>query len=601
MQKHLFTLLAMLYAAAMLGQNITSGPIVGGVTPTQARIFVATQTPRAFTLEVADNTNFDSPQTISSATTADRFSTVIVNLQNLTPQTTYYYRFVFNGQPDERQGQFKTFAPVGTKGNYRIVVGSCNYNNNFPLFEQINGFNADLFIHLGDWNWPPASLGADMFMFPQKQAESFKMRYNDANMRNYVQPYCPVTYVYDDDWGQNDSEPFSFPSESVTVDTVTGFAINTMTDTPLPIGLRDSSIMAYYRYFPAWAIDRDTLDGLYHTIQLGNIDIFMTDNRHNRSRRHDAFTYDTLQNQFYYQPDTPNHTILGEAQRNWLLNKITTSTADWKVIGSGVVFNKGYKRILDYGMLFQRIPFTFAGRFGSGITLANAMAYNWVGYPIDHQALLNLKDQGVKDIVFVSGDSHSSVLDDGTNAGLPEMNASGLAAGDEGFLNYYIDSVSQQLGQPPIKDSLWNGGGNGVGNANFNDTYGTIETWGSDSLQMCVVDELGQTLGCITLRHSSLPTSITDAPIDLPKNLMFLAYPNPTKDKLNVTLHYAPKPTDYITVTNAQGQTLQTLQNLHTLAPNQNAINLTTQPAGVYFINLVSYRGTETRKVVLSR
>ena len=229
---------------------------------------------------------------------------------------------------------------------------------------------------------------------------------------------------------------------------------------------------------------------------MGNVEFFMVDTRNSRMPRHDAFLYDSINGNWTFEPDSINHSMLGVDQREWLLEGLQQSEADWKIMGSSVIFNAYYAEILKVALVFQGLEVNIAGQNGSGATLASNLSYNWVGYPADQQALLDAYDSGaISDLLIVSGDSHSSALDDGTNAGIPELTASGLSAGDEGVINYYVDSIGSLIGYPLVEEALWNGGGNGVSNLNFNDSYGTIEVFGKDSLRYCAFDENGFEFG----------------------------------------------------------------------------------------------------------
>jgi len=296
--------------------------------------------------------------------------------------------------------------------------------------------------------------------------------------------------------------------------------------------------------------------------------------------------------------------MLGATQRQWLMDGLTNSDADWKLIGNGVVFNRQYQRILDVGLLLQEFQFSFGGVNGSGATLAAQMAYNWIGFPEDQQPILDGYANGtIKDILFMSGDSHSSVLDDGTNAGVPEINASGLAAGDEGFLNYYIDSVGQLIGYPPVIDSMWNGGGNGVGNRNFSDTYGRIEVFADDSMRVCVIDEMDQTLGCITLIHSTKVGTGIETIIGKSDEYLTLIFPNPAKDQLKLALSpgYQPQTTDYVVMTDMSGKQVRQYSSTE-LVNMAYTIPLTDLQQGTYLLHYHSAaQGTETRKVLVMK
>ena len=107
---------------------------------------------------------------------------------------------------------------------------------------------------------------------------------------------------------------------------------------------------------------------------------------------------------------------MGESQRQWLLDGLANSTADWKSIGSSVIYNQRFKQFFDIVMQLQVLNPSF-------VEYASDLAYFWVGYPHDGEALQNwAEQQGITDVIFLSGDSHSNLVrDDGTNAGFPEL------------------------------------------------------------------------------------------------------------------------------------------------------------------------------------
>lgn len=591
-------LLSLLAPVSLFAQFINSGPVVGGVTDSSARIYVRTSLPQQFALEYSTDSSFATFETDTITTDSAGYLVAITDVAPLAPATKYWYRFNFGGTVDTLSGSFKTFPVPGSRGYVKIVVASCNYFDNDPIFESVRAFEPDLFIHLGDWVWPMAALGNDYNLYPDKQSESFAYRYNDRMMRTYVLPYTPITYTYDDDYSHNDSEGNTYPDFRVEV--INNVVYNRMTTVQLPAGIRDGAIHSYDNFFPHYPLV-DTAHGIYHNFTIGNVEVFMTDGRMSKSPRFNAFVYDSSTNNWTFSPP-PGHSLLGEDQRDWLMDGLENSDADWKLIGNGVIFNKQYGRILDVGMNLQQLQFSFGGTQGTGATLATSMAYNWVGYPEDQQPLIDAYANGtIKDILFMSGDSHSSVLDDGTNAGIPEVNSSGIAAGDEGYLNYYVDSVGQLLGFPPAIDSIWNGGGNGVDNRNFSDTYAQIEIFGNDSLRVCVVDEMDQTLGCMTLIHSTkLPTGL-ETVMSESDEFFTLIFPNPAKDQLRLLLDdsYQINNSDYLTITDLGGKqlrryTAKQLQQLNMTVPLQELAQ------GTYLVHYHSAtKGVETRKVLV--
>ena len=594
----LFVLLIMSFSLIIDAQNIISGPTVGGVTDSGARIFVKTTTPLAFQLEIDTSQNFSDPIVFQDSTRNDLYASVITNVSGLQPFMRYYYQFKFSGTTDTIKGSFKTFPLNSDKSNYlKIAVGSCNYFLNSPLFQSIKDFEPDFFIHLGDWIYVPSSpgFGATYNLFPDRRAAAFPEKYNDPMMKQYILPNMGIDYIYDDDYSQNDSEGDYFSTDFITIDS-TGNATTTIRLDTMPLGVNPGARLAYHQYFPGYEM-ADSSKGIFHSFRIGNAEVFMTDVRMPRTPRLNAFSYDSLANFWRFQPDS-NHTILGETQRNWLINGLKNSTADWKIIGSGLVFNKNYRRFIDLGMLLQGLAVDIAGRQGSGMTLAYTLAVNWAGYPVDLNAVLKLKDEGVKNMIAISGDTHSSVIDDGTNAGIPELNASGMAAGDEAFLNYYIDSVVKTISSQSVKDILWNAGGNGVENMNFSDSYGTIEIFGEDSLRMCVVDELNETLACVTVLKESSNSVVTKKwKSDAAMNLI---YPNPAKDIIHVLLNETKEydKNDKIKLYSSNGKLLQEIViNNEIKAPI--AINVGQYSTGSYFVKLEGKNVNESKKIML--
>ena len=262
------------------------------------------------------------------------------------------------------------------------------------------------------------------------------------------------------------------------------------------------------------------------------------------------------------------------------------------------MFNKGYQRVFDFAMQAQNVAINFGGRRESGLSLASNFAYNWFLHPADQVPVLRgVKNGSLKDVIVISGDSHSNALDDGTNAGIPEMNASGLAANNEGYLNRVIDSVSALFALPAVIDSLWNHGGNGVGNNNYNDGYGLIEVYGNDSVRMCVIDEWGTVLGCMTILHSSKkPLNLEQ--FDTPKSSLQV-FPNPTNVENGWKVKYDGSEGEKMNLRlrNVKGEEVLEWVNLR--SDMEFAIPASGLSAGVYLLEISCGKYREERKLVL--
>lgn len=589
--KQLLVFPSLLFPLFLFSQSITSGPVVGGVTSESARIYIRTNVPTEFDIELDTLESFATSFTVSDSTRSDQFSMVITDVEGLQPFKDYYYRFLFNGQPQDSVYNFTSFPEVGDTGHFKIVVGSCNYFNNFELFGHIKAFNPMLFIHLGDWRYPPSTFGWNYNLYPDRIANAFSWCYNDANMSGFVLGNSAIDYVYDDSYCHNGNQGNTFPQINAVQLAPDSFFYDIET-VVFDSAVIPGAIRGYFDHFPAYdAID--TSVGIHHSFKLGNMEFFMLDLRNPASPQNDPFIYHPETNTYTFEPDS-NHSLMSAPQREWLLNGLQNSTADWKIIGSSVMFNKRFRQMLEVSVQLQVLSPAL-------IEYAWSLAYLWAAYPVDQDAVLNLiEDHNIKDVIVISGDSHSSMVDDGTNAGLPELSASGLTSEDEGYLNYELDSVFDLLGYTyGTIDSLWNGGGNGVDNNNFSDSYGTMEVFGKDSIRLCAMDEMGQEMGCIVIYHSSSPMGIESA-VSPSSERLFLAYPNPTKQDIRVEFKngYRPSAKAEMQLISSTGQLIRQwksnqIQNLMT-------IDLSRLTEEIYLLNFSDQDRTDTRKITVS-
>lgn len=588
-------MLLLLWSAAVNAQVITSGPIVGGVTERSARIYVQTAAPRPFVLELSPDSTFAQNLTqINDSTRSDKYASVIVDLDGLPEFRRIFYRFRFDGATDTlfaaRPYSFHTFpGPDDGESHLKIVVGSCNYFDNFPLFESVRRFDPHLFLHLGDWNYPPSAPGQgwDYNLYPDKRARSFALRYQDENMRRYVQPRCAVDYIYDDDWSQNGVQGTSWPTTSYFRDSA-GKVRHRYDTEFMDSAHRIGAIRAYVEHFPGYPLP-DSAHGIYHKIRMGKTEFFVTDARTTSTPQNWAYVLDTATGLWRFDPEALGeaHTLIGPVQRSWLVTGLENSAADWRFIASGVVFNKRYREFIDGLMPVQEVEIPVAGRNETAGTYSAALAYNWAAYPVDLNAILGLAQAGkLKKTVFLSGDSHSSAIDDGTNAGIPELMASGLAAGDEGYANYYINQFTKLLLNKTVKEILWNRGGNGVDNDNFADTYTTLEVFGKDSLRLRVVDELDQILSSFTLYDA------TTGRTSVPAREMTVVFPNPAKDRIHVQFARTPLPGDVLSLSTPDGVVVKKV-----VGPQvSETLSLSGLAKGVYFLR---FNDGEARKILV--
>jgi phosphodiesterase/alkaline phosphatase D-like protein len=522
-------------ASFALAQNITHGPILGAMTDTSFRMYIRTANLQSFTIEIDSDSLFSAPLQFQNQALATLDSSVIANINGLTADTRYYYRVLFNSVPDIKKGSFKTFPALGQPANFSFVTGSCQETANMKVYDVMPTHNPLFMVHTGDFTYPSYQLPIDYPTQWYTIPWSYRKRYEEQVMKEKLFPNIPLVYMPDDDdnFGNNRTHHVRTAHTGSGSTAVSYF----ITDSIYPIEI-ENCLRGYRLFFPGYPTV-DTTEGHYHSFKVGNAEFFVLDCRSMADATFKAYRIDSTTNRWVYDP-APTHTIIGTNQRNWLLNGLSNSTADWKFIVSGVPFNPKIRKIIDAGLSVQNIVFSIAGESGTGLRLSASFAGYWGGYPNDIQALTShISSNGITGVLVVSGDTHHNVMDDGTNSVYPEMNASGLSVTTT-ELAYQLVQYAPILGQPPVRDSLWNGGGNGLGNTNFNNGFGKVEVFGTDSVRYCIIDEDNVALSCMTIYADGTvynPTAINRAePLSASEMSEMNIFPNPNNGEFNVEI-----------------------------------------------------------------
>ena len=328
---------------------------------------------------------------------------------------------------------------------------------------------------------------------------------------------------------------------------------------------------------------------------MGNCEFFFLDTRANANSPVHAFHYDDLTNVWSFQPP-PGHSILGAEQMEWLKTGLQNSTADWKFIVGGVPFNPQLKMLIDFGLEFQDLPLTIAGNDGTGFRLAASFAGYWAGYPEDVETLTNfVSDNKLRNLIFISGDTHHNVMDDGTNSFFPELNASGLSVTGTN-LAYFIDLFAPLFGFPAARDSLWNRGGNGLGNMNFKNAFGKIEVFGNDSVRLCVIDEDNLPISCFSVPFQRLSNPNPDNT----EVLFTVNDPVAAGQTLFIRLFnpQLPLPTDRCYLTDLSGRMVGDIA-LSSFSQGESNVQLPDLPTGIYHLTYQSGSRVYTEKLLV--
>lgn len=483
MNKLLAVLLLILVSIAVsFAQVITHGPVTGAVTQKSARVlFFADQSVTA-QLQISKQANFSTYDSLSKGSDPGNGHVLIFNMSNLESNTRYYHRVLLNGNVASDVGTFKTKPCDGESGNYVFLMGSCqNENRNDDnVFQQMLNHPADFFVQVGDWGYPDNTdnLPSNNDFFPadyNRVIQAYKNKYDYQYMKEFLKTTW-VDYVWDDHDYVDDNS-----SRNTSSYTNFGFP-PTLIEIPYPPGTRRNAIKGYYDLFPGFE-PVDSSEGVYHKFRYGNIEVFMLDDR--AARDPVNYSIQEINGDYVYAPP-PGHSILGDEQRAWLLENLKKSTAAWKFITTATAFNLTYRNAIQGALNLPNL---------AGLPLGSALVDCWSGYPMDQDSIINLVNrENIDGVVMMSGDTHTSGIDNGQAGGLPEIMAGCLSQTNSALVTT-VPLLSFGL--------IWSEGGQGIGNVNTNDGFGKISIDGDNSVTLEVIDENGALIADYTMYSCS--------------------------------------------------------------------------------------------------
>lgn len=325
-------------------------------------------------------------QAVTSATavaTAARDFTVKLDVTGLRPATTYYYQFTASGEKSAI-GRTRT-APAGAVDQLRFGVVSCaslahGYFNAYGHLAK--RADIDAIVHTGDYIYEYGSgeYGDVREYEPAHEIVTladYRMRHaqykQDPDLMELHRQF-PFITVWDDhetadnswrDGANNHTEG----EEGAWADRKAG------------------ALQAYDEWMPIRYPQPGNVGKIWRKFSYGDMaDIFMLDTR----------IYDRDEpGSIPADPTTsaePDRRMLGPEQMQWLLDGLSASSARWKVIGQQMVFHQWQAG--DPGT-------TGAGLYVNGDA--------WDGYQAERQQIIDhLRDNAIDNVVFLSGDVHSS-------------------------------------------------------------------------------------------------------------------------------------------------------------------------------------------------
>lgn len=374
-----------------------------------------------------------------------RDHTVKVDVRGLSPATTYWYRFTFGGTTSP-VGRTRTApAPSARPARLRMAVVSCaNLQAGwFTAYRHLAArTDLDLVVHLGDYlyEYAPGEYQARDVVVrphdpPREMVSLADYRRRHAQYKadpdlQALHALAPWVVTWDDHESANDA--WSGGAENHTPGTEGAWSAR-----------RARSQQAYAEWMPV----RYTPGGrLYRRLRFGRLaSLSMLDLRTYRDRQVASPVDPAL--------DDPDRTLTGPQQLDFLLDGLADRAVQWKLVGNPVMIAP------------VRFPSTLDGRATAAIAemleapvSPAGVPYNvdqWDGYPAERARVLDhIRDNGITDAVFLTGDIHS-----GWAADLPADPTTYPATGDSLAVELVCTSVTSDnlddiLGSPPRTASL---------------------------------------------------------------------------------------------------------------------------------------------------
>ncbi|MBN2475495.1 MAG: alkaline phosphatase D family protein [Pirellulales bacterium] len=327
-------------------RKLIHGPMLGCMTDRSVKFWV--RTAEEVPLQVLVSTSKEMARPVKSATVfteAARDFTAVAEVERLQPETTYYYDVLVNGKSalGPQHPSFRTFPPVDRAARFQVGFGGgAGYT---PIHERmwnvLGSHRLAAFLFLGD------NVYIDNPTRPDVQHYTYYRRQSRVEYRRFVAA-TPVFAIWDDhDFGVNDC--------------FYGAAID---DPAWKI--------------PVWRVFRNNWNnpaygggeeqpGCWFKLSIADVEFFMLDGRYYRTN-----------------PKQENPSMLGPAQKAWLLKELGRSQATFKVLASPV-------------------PWVFEAKGDSLDT--------WRGFPAERREIFSfLEEKRIDGVVLISADRHRSDL-----------------------------------------------------------------------------------------------------------------------------------------------------------------------------------------------
>jgi phosphodiesterase/alkaline phosphatase D-like protein len=256
---------------------------IGHVEPTSARLAVGLDASRELRVIYSTNPNLANPTVLGPfAVTASDDYTEAIDLTGLSPQTTYFFNLLVDGQQFYAgpPPSFRTPPPHGKRGTVKIAFGSC-YNGTSAggygtaaarapwaadqIWQSIAVKAPDFFLHLGDTAYCDNKGASDLNSYRLIHRHTLDERL--ANMSSYA--HFRRHFAFYATWDDHEN--------------INDWPWSPLTSQPWSAFYLQNGKQAFREYHGRGNPNPYVPNELYYSLQFGDIGVFVTDGRSFRS------------------------------------------------------------------------------------------------------------------------------------------------------------------------------------------------------------------------------------------------------------------------------------------------------------------------------
>jgi prolyl oligopeptidase len=360
---------------------VDRGPWSGGITPTSAVVKAKLLHNGLSARLILSKNPIFTPSVAQGPATSDALGHNLVEFQlaSLDPGTDYHYGLEINGRFDwASRGQFRTFP--GGPSSFRIAFASCAKTASVnEVFDRIRESRPLFYMNMGDFHYLNISSNNralfreayDIVLSSPPQARLYRA--------------VPLVYMWDDhDYGGNNSnrKASSHPAAR----------------------------QAYEEYVPHYPlVAGDSTLPIYQAFSVGRVRFIITDLR---SQKDDV-----------KKPDTAAKSMMGPTQKAWFKQQLLDANGKYPLIcwmssvpWLGVKGTNYYPFIKadDYGY-FHHSQFDSASRTNKA--KPSVEEDHWCVFSTERREIADfIKENKIRGVCILHGDSHMLAADDGRNA-----------------------------------------------------------------------------------------------------------------------------------------------------------------------------------------